>query len=239
MNILNYLDFVKEGLINTQSHEIVLRKVDFLPKHIIYNIRHTNSDNLIHFEILHFNKISDISNTFDAIESYFINMMGWFPSTMIIKNLSGMSNKMQYNKFFLLETMEFIDSVNINFESKFDTESKIPDKLYHLSIREFQKSILRYGIYPKSKSKISYHDSRIYVCKSILACKSLIPNMKSIYNYQKWKYPKSKINDNWVIYEIDTNNLDIKLFIDPNYIGGYYTTSNIPPDNVKIIDFEK
>jgi hypothetical protein len=239
MNILNYLDFIKEGLINTKSHEIVLRKVNFLPKHLIYKIRHTNSDNLIHFEISYFNKISDISKTFDTIESYFINMMGWFPSTMIVTNLSGMSNNMQYNKSFLIETMEFIDKVNIIFESKFDIESNIPDKLYHLSIKEFQKSILKNGIYPKSKSKISYHDARIYVCKSILSCKSLIPSMKSVYIYQKWKYPKNKINDNWVIYEIDTKNLNIKLFSDSNYIGGYYTNSNIPPENIKIIDFEK
>src|SRR5690606_35327001 len=102
----------------------------FLPKHLIYKIRHTNSDNLIHFEISYFNKISDISKTFDTIESYFINMMGWFPSTMIVTNLSGMSNNMQYNKSFLIETMEFIDKVNIIFESKFDIESNIPDKLY-------------------------------------------------------------------------------------------------------------
>jgi hypothetical protein len=135
--------------------------------------------------------------------------------------------------------MSFISKVNIIFESKFDIESNIPDKLYHLSIKEFQKSILKTGISPKSKSKISYHDSRIYVCKSILACKTLIPNMKMIYNQQKWSNPKSKINDTWIIYEIDTKDLDIKLYYDPNYLGGYYTLSNIPPKNIKIIDFEK
>ena len=236
MNLLNYLEFIKEGLIKTQPADVVLRKVIFLPNNLIYVINYTKSDNLIHFEILFFNKLSEISKTFDAIESYFINMMGWFPSMMKIISLSGMENDIQYNKYYLIKNMSFISKVNIIFESKFDIESNIPDKLYHLSIKEFEKSILKDGLSPKSKSKISYHDSRIYVCKSILNCKSLIPNMEMIYNQQKWSNPKSKINDDWIIYEIDTSGLDIDLYYDPNYIGGYYLLKNIPSNNIKIVE---
>jgi hypothetical protein len=238
MILLNYLDFIKEGLIKTQSHDIVLSKTIFLPKNLIYGIRYTESDNLIHFEINFFNKLSEISKTFDAIESYFINMMGWFPSIMKIINLSGMENTLQYNRDYLIKNMDFINSVNITFESKFDIKSNVPDKLYHLSIKEFEKPILKSGISPKSKSKISYHDSRIYVCKSILGCKSLIPKMKLVYTQQRWSNPKSKIDDRWVIWEIDTIGLDLKLYTDPNYLGGYYILSNIPTKNIKIIDSE-
>jgi hypothetical protein len=238
MNLLNYLGFLKEGLINTQPPEVILRKVNFLPNNLIYGINYTKSDNLIHFEILFFNKLSEISKTFDAIESYFINMMGWFPSMMKIISLSGMENNIQYNKDYLIKNMSFISKANIIFESKFDIESNIPDKLYHLSIKEFEKSILKNGLSPKSKSKISYHDSRIYVCRSILNCKWLIPNMEMIYNQQKWSNPKSKINDDWIIYEIDTNGLDIDLYYDPNYIGGYYLLKNIPSNNIKIVEVE-
>lgn len=238
MKLLNYLDYLKEGLINTQPADVVLRKVIFLPNNLIWGIRHTKSDNLIHFEILFFNKLTEISKTFDAIESYFINMMGWFPLMMKIISLSGMENDIQYNKDYLIKNMSFISKVNIIFESKFDIDSNISDKLYHLSIKEFEKSIQKNGLSPKSKSKISYHDSRIYVCKSILNCKSLIPNMEMIYNQQKWSNPKSKINDDWVIYEIDTSALDIKLYCDPNYIGGYYLLENIPSNNIKVVEVE-
>jgi hypothetical protein len=238
MKLLNYLDFISEGLIKTQPYNIVLNKVNFLPNNLIYNIKHTKSDNLINFEIFYFNKLSDISKTFDAIESYFINMMGWFPSTMIINSLSGMSNSIQYNRDYLIKNMDFLDKVNIIFESKFDIETNIPNKLYHLSIQEFEKSILKSGISPKSKSKISYHDSRIYLCKHILGCKDLIPKMIMIYSQQKWSNPKSKINDKWIIYEIDTTGLDMKLYSDPNYIGGYYTLINIPSKSIKIIERE-
>lgn len=238
MKLLNYLDFISEGIIQTHPYNIVLNKVNFLPNNIIYNINHTKYDNLIHFEILYFNKLSDISNTFDTIESYFINMMGWFPSTMIINTLSGMSNSLQYNRDYLINNMNFLDKVNIIFESKFDVETNIPNKLYHLSIQEFEKSILKSGISPKSKSKISYHDSRIYLCKNISGCKFLIPKMKMIYNQQKWTNPKSKINDKWIIYEIDTDGLDMKLYSDPKYISGYYTLINIPSKSIKIIERE-
>jgi len=239
VKLVNYLEFINEGLITTQPYQIVLDKVIFLPKNLIFEIRHTKSDNIIHFDILHFNKLSNISETFDAIESYFINMMGWFPSNVIIKNLSGMTNDLQYNRDYLIKNMNFIQSVEIKFESKFDIEVNTPDKLYHLSIKEFEKSILKNGLSPKSKSKISYHDSRIYVCKHVINCKSLIPNMKMIYNQQKWSNPKSKIDDRWVIYEIDTKDIELKLYMDPNYIGGYYLLSNIPPNKLKILESEK
>jgi hypothetical protein len=238
VKLLNYLDFIKEGLIVTQPADLVLRKTFFLPNNLTSNTKHTSSDNVIHFEVLNFNKISNISETFDVIESYFINMMGWFPSLVTITNISGASNTIQYNRDYLIKNMGFLDKIKIQFESKFDIEVDIPKKLYHLSINEFQKDILKKGISPKSKSKISYHDNRIYLCKHILGCKALIPNMKMIYYQQKWSNPKSKINDKWVIYEIDTENLDIKLYTDPNYIGGYYVLSNIPPENIKIIETE-
>ena len=198
MKFHNYIGFIKDGLIKTQPSEIVLNKTFILPNNIIYKIN--TIDNVINFQILYFNKLSDISKTFDAIESYFINMMGWFPSNVLVTNLSGMSNTIQYNRDYLIKTMYYIDSVNISFESKFDIASNIPDKLYHLSILEFKNSILKTGISPKSKSKISYHDSRIYVCKYISDCKLLITNMLMVYTQQKWSNPKSKINDKWIIY---------------------------------------
>lgn len=238
MIILNYLEFLKEGLISTKGYDIVLKKTGFLPNNLIYNITYTKSDNLIHFEILYFNKLSSISDTFDSIESYFINIMGWFPSTMIITNLSGMINKFQYNRDYLVKNMNFFDKVEIIFESKFDIESEVPEKLYHLSIKEFEKKITKTGLSPKSKSKISYHDSRIYACKSVIECKSLIPSMKMFYLQQIWSNPKLKINYRWIIYEINTENLDIKLYSDPNYIGGFYLLNNIPKSNFSKIEEE-
>lgn len=88
---------------------------------------------------------------------------------------------------------------------------------------------------PKSKSKISSHGDRIYVCKDIDDCKDLIPKMSF------WFYNKNtNIDTKWVIYEIDTTGLDLSLYEDPNYPGkGFYLLGNVPSENIKVIDSEK
>ena len=48
----------------------------------------------------------------------------------------------------------------------------------------------------------------------------------------------NKTNTKWVIYKIDTTNLDIKLYKDPSYNNGYYIVDNIPPSNISIVDKE-
>jgi len=233
MKLLKYIEFLNEGLIKTQPMDIVLSKIS-LPKNLIYNI--SKNDNSIYLEILYFDKLTNIYETFGAIESYFVNMMGWFPSTVEMTNLSGMVNKMQFNLDYLVKNMNFISSIVIKYESKFDIESEIPSKLYHLSIQEFENSIMNKGLSPKSK--ITYHDSRIYVCKHLDECKNLIPNMKMVYNYQLWTYPKSKLNIKYIIYEIETEGLDLKLYKDPNYPNGFYILENIPKENIKVIEKE-
>jgi len=50
---------------------------------------------------------------------------------------------------------------------------------------------------------------------------------------------RDNINDKWIIYEIYTDDLNIKIFKDPNYINGYYIIDNIPNNIIKVIDKEK
>ena len=56
-------------------------------------------------------------------------------------------------------------------------------------------------------------------------------------NYSE-KSSLNKINDKWIIYEIDTKGLDIKLYKDPNYSNGYYVVDNIYHSNIKIYEKE-
>jgi hypothetical protein len=62
--------------------------------------------------------------------------------------------------------------------------------------------------------------------------------MKFHYKIRKTNNKKDNLNDKWIIYEIVTSGLDIKLYKDPNYINGYYIVDNIPSDLIKIIDKE-
>lgn len=235
INILNYYEFINDGLIKTNTYDDVLNNIDTLPNHLIYNIDH-KSNGTIYFEIEYFNKLADIYNTFEAIESYFINIMGWFPSKMIIENVSGMVNKFEYNRIFLIDNQQFYSKVQIIFESKFDVAQQISEILYHLSLKQFHYKIMKDGLVPKSKSKLTTHGSRIYVCRNIIDCENLIPNMRTYYNQQKWSNPKLNIDySKWNIYQIDTTGLDLKMYKDPNYSNGFYLLRNIPPENMKVI----
>ena len=113
--------------------------------------------------------------------------------------------------------------------------------LYHLSVQEYKDKILKNGIFPKSKSKLSSHVDRVYLYKTIDDCKILIPQMKLHYseemnvNHYELGNKKWRKNTKWIIYKIIG---DYKLYKDPRYDGGYYTMDNIDPNNISIIEIE-
>lgn len=237
-NFEKFLNLLHEGLLNTTDGNLTVKKSSMFlsPLGIIYNISYIN--NTILLEIDHFNKINAMSDVFNCIESYFINMNGWYPSKMEIMDLSGSKNDLPYDKNYLLDRSKYFQNVKIKFESKFDTESYIPSKLYHLTIDQFENQIMKNGLCPKNKSKLTIHPDRVYLCSTIEDCKSLIPQMKMFYSSKKWGNNKFNIDDKWIIYEVDTINLTMKLYSDPNYKNGFYILDNIPPGNIKIIERE-
>jgi hypothetical protein len=40
--------------------------------------------------------------------------------------------------------------------------------------------------------------------------------------------------EDYTILTIDTSDLNIKLYLDPNFKNGYYTEENIKPESIKI-----
>lgn len=235
-----FINLLNEGLIKTTDGKFFTQKCGIFlnPLKIIYNIKYNDLDNTIELEIDWFNKINNLSNIFDCIESLFINMNGWFPSSMEITDLSGMKNTLTYDRNYLLDRSMYFKNIKIKFESKFDIKKDIPNKLFHLTIKQFENQIKKSGLHPKNKSKLTIHPDRIYLCPSLEDCKLLIPQMKSFYSSKKWGNSKFTINDKWIIYEIETKELNIILYSDPNYKNGYYTLDNIPPDKIKIIEKE-
>ena len=194
--------------------------------------------------------INDVSynNTFslclDVINTMMINTFGWFPSKMLMINTVGQPNNKKYDDDFLKDNYRIIKKVDIMYEAKYDLESNIPNKLYHLSIQEFENKIFKNGLIPKSGNKLSKHLDRIYVCNNIKDCKTLINDMKLNFFNIKYYNKKNKLNIKWIIYEINTKlpnkpkDFKLRLFKDPNYINGYYLVDNIPPQNIKIIEKE-
>jgi len=243
----DYIDGIDEGLIKTYDSDKALEQTLSVLGLLGFNVNGTSTKDKIKLEIFEFDKIpkNQIEYFMNTIDSYLINIYGWFPSSMKIINVFGMERLLKYEERILLKNQDSISSVVIEYDSKFDQViNQDFEKLYHLSINEYNNKILKKGLYPKSKSKATSHLDRIYVCTNALDCEKLINQMKlsyshendfNVYNLGKKLYKK---DTRWIIYEIDNIN-KYKLYKDPRYIDGYYTLQNIEPKYIKIYSKEK
>ena len=146
LNFTEYINNLNEGLIKTYDIDFVIDKSYQMLS--VLNIKfdiQKNPNNTIKLNLYNFNKVY-IDYLFDLLNSNFVNIFGWFPSYMYMTNLSGMKNQMNYDEHYLKNTYLYLNEVSIIYESKFDIEVKIPDKLYHVSIKEYKNKILSKGI---------------------------------------------------------------------------------------------
>ena len=171
------------------------------------------------------------TDNFDAILWHIINLLGYFPAHI---STPSTNFKYSYEEAIKLMGTKFA----IFFDAKYDQEissSKFPSVLYHISPSIYEDIILKIGLVPKTKSKMSTHRDRVYLAYTEKATMGLIRN------------PEFKIdsrgNDikNFTIYEVDLKKLkkdyDISLYNDPAYEkAGVYTHENIPPKYLKVID---
>ena len=249
-NFENFVYFINEGLIKTYDIDKTIKDTIKLLELYNINFNIVKDNNTFNIEILEFNKTPNMTDIIEILLSSLFNQYGWFPSKMKMENIYGMINTKKFNKDELYLSLKNLLSVILKFESKFDILIKdIPDKLYHITIQQYENSILKNGLEPKSKSKLTLHDydGRIYLCDSLLKCELLIPKLKLFYIEEKYnilfdlKNIKKFYNKNtkWVIFEIDSNiaNID-KLYLDPNFLGGFYYLNNIQPSALKIIKKE-
>jgi hypothetical protein len=233
-NFINkWSQFILNETLKTNSIDFTLKNVKEELSLLGFNFLVYKSKNTLVLKINNFNFIQNLKLTLDYINSLFIDRNGWFPSKYTLINISGNKNILQYDEDYLKNNNKFIKSVTITYEPKYDIEVNIPDKLYHLSIQQYNDKIIKKGVIPKSKNKLTKHLDRIYLCSKPEYCYKLIPRMRI--NYINSKIPNTK----WIIYEIDSSNLNIKLYKDPNYINGYYTIDNISPSYIKMLDKEK
>ncbi len=250
----DYIENISEGLIKTYDSNIVLN--DFLKttRDIPVVIKGKADIDTIIIEVFDIKSmaINAIEPLLDHIMIFVVNSGGWFPSKIDMININGLEKSDTFDIDYILSIYKQLEKITITFECKFDEAVKdIPKVLYHLTINEYTKKINRFGIAPKSKSKLSSHLDRVYLCTSIEDCKGLIPKMQLFYSKEKdeqtfntKKYLLSKhglVKKDYspVIYQIDNSDETVTvLYKDPNFINGYYTLSNIPKTKIKRLDIK-
>jgi len=221
MNYLEFVEQLKEGLITT--HDITKYSsiiTDFLDQ---INIKH--SIDII--DKLEFKLIIE-TNDMDLIEVINHNCytLGYFPSYYWIT----LSNDMK-NGFKEINTLPInTKNVSIKYEGKYEeglykNTVICPDKLYHLSYQENKEGILKKGIYPKSKKRLSNHPERIYLFDDLNNYNVLLKQLKISDNTKK----------EYLLLEINCSDSKLFLHTDPNYRIGYFTYDNINPKNIIIL----
>lgn len=241
---MNYLkEFLEhnEGLIKTYDPNLILDNVIERLSLLDININGylTNSKIIIEIDNINFLSYSDLKNIADTLIGNISNLGGYFISYIEVDNIHRMKNKVKDDIYELIKNKKYYTKFKIVFESKFDKVIDIPNNLYHLTIEEYKDRILKNGLIPKSKNKLSQNLDRIYLCSSIKDCERLIPQMSMYYEREKdrnmyvSKNKYSKKTDP-IILKIIPKDIK-KLYIDPNYINGYFTVDNIKPENIKLI----
>ncbi|MFN7656257.1 MAG: hypothetical protein ACK5OW_00540 [bacterium] len=162
-----------------------------------------------------------------------------FKKTKIDELLSFMNNMGYYPAGFFSKTNMFTktyqelgdDLYSVRFEPKFDTEYIPQDRyMYHITDGKHIEKIMRIGLTPKTKSKALYHPERIYLTKTI----NDALNIKTIFSLQNLESDYGLI-----VLKIDLQNLFIHLREDSQFKGGVYTTDNIPPNHIQVVDLKK
>ena len=208
--ILNFSDFINEGLIQSLSMNDAF---DILNKNLSPDIYVLNPI-FVGGLILRVNPKSKkmekgVLTKLNQIEQI-LKQIGWYIASKNYK-------KFNYKK-------------EITIEPKFDikiSKKNIPLVLYHITDEKYVEKIKKKGILPRSHSKITYDPERVYLCTS--------GSMDWLANefYKYWGIEP-------VVFSIDMEKLNIDLYMDRNMQTAFYTTDSIPPTAIKgVIDWIK
>lgn len=160
-----------------------------------------------------------IEGNFNELQNYlplFTNL-GYFISTYTINGQDWEKNYKKSTK-----------PIALYLEPKYDLKiDSIPNILYHASPLKFKNKILKYGLSPRTGSKLSKHPERIYLTDSV----------EKAYNFGLYlrKDNSDYYKDGFCIYSIDGSKIH-NLYSDINFRdGGYYTMANIGSDGIILI----
>lgn len=147
----------------------------------------------------------------------YTNNLGWFPSWI--------NSPFYIGKYS--EEQDINSTSIIRFEAKYDEKiDKIPNILYHITPAQNTEKILAKGLSPRSRRKATYHPERVYILKDRSQAEDLTDKF-----YQKTG------ETIWDLLKIDTTKIPgdyLKLYKDPNYVYGFYTLNNIPPQAIQV-----
>jgi hypothetical protein len=215
-----YNRLIGEGLIKTHNPNKVISMLNrFLQNTLDVRLHQEDSSNSYGIILVYLKEEFKKTKINELLS--FMDNMGYYPAGFFDK----------HNRF-VKEYEELGDSLyGIRFEPKFDLEY-IPESryLYHVTDGKHISKIKKIGLTPRTKSKALYHPERIYLSKTF----DDAVNIRTIFTLSNLES-----DSGLVMLKIDLQNLFIHLREDSQFNGGVYTTDNIPPNHIEIIDLKK
>lgn len=228
-HIRTYKQHLDEGLIKTYSLKEFVKHLNIMSKskypHIIKNAE-TSPDGHVYI-IIDIKKPNSIEFVKSLIE--LINTLGYYIANTNFRGRNTdeeTSHTPKNNEEFLSIAKEAsetngVEGLELSIEPKFEKE--VTGKfttLYHITEKKHLEKILKQGLVPRSKSKMSYHPERIY-----LANKRAISGI-----YRKY----SEFVKDPILLIVDVKGLKLYPDINAND-GAYFTTTNIDPERIKVM----
>jgi hypothetical protein len=225
LNDFNINYFINEVLTKSVNFELLTREVD---KIFIFDDMFFDDKKGKYF----IQTEKDITlKEFDTITSR-CETLGWFISAIKLINNQG-NDEMLKPPIFKQNINEpsklikYKDTIYLQIEPNFDTRIVIEDvkNLYHISFDIFHKNIMKQGLIPKNKNKLSNHPSRIYLLMNVddtrikFIAKKLIDhyvNRQSVNKIYVYNIHRGIVKSNSIYSDINLRD------------GGVYTEGVIP-----------
>jgi len=226
--------FLPEGLMITHNIDTAVNMVrKWFPKLTVKSAGDKSS-----FLVSGMENLEDVDSEYDGLIKM-TNNLGWFPASMIsIPNNPELklTTVMTLHRFDPIKSKRWLDNKwlsHLSFEPKYDpqlSQDDIPNVGYHLSTTSKEEKILRLGLAPKSKQKVSSHPERIYLTDTEESSKDLLRSSAF-----------RKNNTEFTLFRIDLKSFSqtriARFFPDLNYVPhGFYTYENIPPKFVEVTE---
>jgi len=206
----------KEGLIKTYPFDFAVQRLGKYG-----SVKLISNKIYLGLKKEYFNKIEGLVK--------YLNTLGYFAATFKVLGKGQEVSPENYKNLSdykdVLSVANEAQQIWIEIEAKYDDSINDSEFLYHLTLKNNLDKIKKQGLVPKSKSKKSYHPSRIYVVDNIKSLQQLLVQFSEIENKNISDYVILKIG-----YNLSGNP---KLYNDPNFLSlGYYVVDNIPPEAI-------
>jgi hypothetical protein len=169
-----------------------------------------------------------------------LNLFGYIPTYVEILRNNKIKTEYRFSYNRLKNDIDDYngDLIRLFFQPKYSeimSSDEVPHFIFHLSELDFRNKIKKIGLVPRRNER---YDDRVYVC----LCESdmtpqFIKNLKREKSIKAFeRYGKQIIVDTLDLYKIDTSDLNLILYKDPEFSeNGFYIKKNIPPKNITFI----